>query len=137
MKIAVTCIGKTKDSKIDTRFGRCSDISIFSEDGELIESIPNPGAQARRGAGVRAAQKLVDEEVKILITGNIGPNALNLLQQSNIKVFIAPAGIKAKEAFEKYQDGELNEAQEATGPPRKGRGPGGGAGQGRGRGRNN
>lgn len=121
MKIAITSLGGTKDSKIDTRFGRCSDISILSEEGELIKSVANPGAQARRGAGVRAAQKLVDEEVKILITGNIGPNALNLLQQSNIKVFIAPAGLKAIEAFDKYQNNDLEEAQEATGPPRRGR----------------
>lgn len=141
MKIGITSLGKSKDSKIDTRFGRSSNILIFSEERQLEKSMANPGAQAQRGAGVQAAQKLVDEEVNVLITGNIGPNALNLLQQSNIEIYLTSAGISAKEAFEKYNSGDLKKAEEATGPPRRGRGggrgrgSGAGRGQGRGRGR--
>ena len=141
MKTAITCLQDSLDASIDTRFGRCQNFLVLGDNGNTEKTISNPAGQASRGAGVKAAQTIVDESVNVLITGNIGPNAFNLLKQSGVEINIASAGITAKEAFEQYQKGELQKADQATGPAGKGRGagsaPGRGRGRGKGRGRNN
>lgn len=134
MKIAITCFQDSLDASVDTRFGRCQNFLILDDNGEIEKTISNPASQAPRGAGVQAAQTVVNESVNVLITGNIGPNAFNLLKQSGIEVYLTPAGISAKEAFEKYKAGELQKAEEAKGPPQRGRGGGQGRGFGAGRG---
>lgn len=121
MKIAISTHQGSPDSKIDTRFGRAQNFLILNEEGKLRKSISNPGFQAEKSAGQKAVNALTSEDIDVLITGNIGASAFSLLKQDDTQIYTAPAGIKAKGAFEKYQDGELDEAKEATGPPRKGR----------------
>jgi len=117
-------------SSVDHRFGRCQNFLILNEDGELEKSIENKGMSAARGAGVQAAQSIVNEGISVLITGNIGPNAFRVLQGSGVEIYLT-SGLSIKEAFEKWKNNELNRAESPSGPP--GRGRGGRRGSGRGR----
>ena len=146
MKIAVSATAEGLDAAIDVRFGRCAYFTIVEVEDSSIkgsESIKNPGVAAMRGAGIQAAQIVASKGVKVVITGNIGPNAFAALAQTGIKIVTGVFGVSVKEAVEKYLKGELQETKAPTmpgfGPGRRagaGRGfEGGGFGQGRGMGR--
>ncbi|MBA7702813.1 hypothetical protein ES703_111588 [subsurface metagenome] len=85
-----------------------------------------------RGAGITAAQIVADEGVDIVITGNVGPNAYMVLNQSGIKIFPGASNITAEQAFEMYKEGKLKEIDPSQA---RGFGPGFGRGAGRDAGR--
>lgn len=129
MKICITSIGPELNSGVDPRFGRCGYFLILNEKGELLKSIPNESGQAMRGAGITAAQIAADEKVDIVITGNVGPNAYMVLNQSGIKIFPGASNITIEQAFEMYKEGKLKEIDPSQA---RGFGPGFGRGAGRG-----
>lgn len=92
MKIGVSSTGKTLDSLLDTRLGRCSCFIIFDNANKQWEAVDNPGIQAAGGAGIKAAQALVDAGVEAVITGNVGPNAWDILQQAQVKLYRSNGG---------------------------------------------
>lgn len=110
MKIAISSSGKTLDSVLDLRFGRC-DYFIIVEN-ENVSCIENKGASCGGGAGIAAAQQIIDEKVEAVITGSVGPNALEPLLKSNINIYKSSA-IPVELALEKFKKGELSEITQA------------------------
>jgi len=113
--IAITSSGENLNSRVNPRFGRSQHFLLADEDG-LEKVISNPGVGARRGAGIQAAQTIVGEGVEVLITGSIGPNAWSALSTAGVKIFLS-AAIPAKDAFEKWQNDELEQVEAPTGRP--------------------
>jgi predicted Fe-Mo cluster-binding NifX family protein len=133
MKIAVSATAGSLDAIVDPRFGRCAYFVIVEVEGNDIknfEAIQNPAATAIGGAGIQAAQLIVDKGAEVLISGNMGPNAFSILSETGIKIVTGVAGISVKEAVQRYLKGELKETRAPTMP---GFGPGRGMGPGRGR----
>jgi len=109
MKIAVSAAGNTLDSLVDPRFGRCAYFVIADVEGNEIknvEAVENPGMMIR-GGGIQAIQLIVNKKVEVLITGNIGPNAVEILSSRGIKIAAIMPGISVREAIEKYLKGDL------------------------------
>ena len=131
MKVCITSSGPNLDSSVDPRFGRCL-YFIFVDDKEKIDVVSNAGVKAMSGAGIQAAQTVVNQGAKIVITGNVGPKALSVLMTSGIKIFQVRSEVKIAEALTAFKQGQL---PEITQPFGSGFGPGGGRGQGLGRGR--
>jgi predicted Fe-Mo cluster-binding NifX family protein len=100
------------DSPLDERFGRCQYFLITDSQGEEVEVVDNGGIAAAGGAGVKAAQQLIDRQVEVVITGNLGPNALHVLGSAKIQAFSA-VGMSSKEAWGKFNQGELKQITEA------------------------
>ncbi len=68
---------------------------LFWEDGQ--ESIsPNPAAQAQSGAGVQAAQFLVDSAITDLITPRCGQNAADVFSAAGIKIYKSDGPLAAE-----------------------------------------
>jgi predicted Fe-Mo cluster-binding NifX family protein len=65
---------------------------------------------------------------KVVLTGNVGPNAFNVLSATGIKIVTGVSG-NVRDAVEKYKSGQLQE----TTTPTVGGHFGMGRGQGRGR----
>jgi predicted Fe-Mo cluster-binding NifX family protein len=78
MKVAVSSSGKDLDSQMDPRFGRCQYFLFVDSETLAFEAIENGGLMASGGAGVQAAQLLVQKGATALITGNLGPNAASV-----------------------------------------------------------
>jgi len=111
MKIAVSASGDNLDANVDSRFGRCSYFIIVEIERNEIknhEIVSNQAVQAMRGAGIQAAKTVAKKGAEVVITGNIGPNAFNVLSQTGIKVITGVTG-SVKEVVEKYLKGELKE----------------------------
>lgn len=109
MKICITAKDK-EGNLVDPRFGRASKFAIYNEDGEKIKTVDNSAVKMSRGAGVKAAEKIIDEGVQVLITGNIGPHAMRTIKNMDLEIYLTEAGISTKDAFEKWQKGLLSKA---------------------------
>ncbi|MDI9506632.1 MAG: dinitrogenase iron-molybdenum cofactor biosynthesis protein [Clostridiales bacterium] len=59
---------------------------LFWEDGKETVMV-NPAAQAQSGAGIQAAQYLVDNKVTVLITPRCGQNAASVLTAAKVKIY--------------------------------------------------
>lgn len=122
MKICISATGDNLDAPLDPRFGRAVYFLIVDDKGELIKVIKNTGVQAMRGAGITAAEIVAKEKVKVVITGNIGPNASLVLNSSGIKVFLSSPAMSVRDAIREYQKGKLKEITKAV-PCRPASGP--------------
>ena len=101
-KVAISSTGKDLDSKVDAVFGRCSYFIVAEiKDKKIVnfEAMKNENTERLSGAGVCTAQSVAEKNVSLVITGNIGPRALNILNQFNIKIH-KDSGI-IKEVLEK------------------------------------
>jgi len=127
MKIAISSTGKDLDCQIDPRFGRCQYFIFVDPETMEFEAAENQGLTAMGGAGVQAAQLVVQKGVNALITGNLGPNAASALSASGIKVYLVPGGT-VKEVAQAYKTGTLKEVSGSTVPPHFGMGGGRGMG---------
>ena len=140
MRICISAANENLESWIDPRFGRCAYFIIVDSDTMNFEAFPNPNISAAHGAGISAAQAVANKDVKVVITGNIGPNAYQALSSTGIEIFTGVTGT-VKEAVEKYKAGQLKEANQPNAPTHSGLsnnvgfGIGGGMGMGRGKGR--
>jgi predicted Fe-Mo cluster-binding NifX family protein len=95
MKIAVTATGTTLDSPLDARFGRCSYFVLVETDTKQFTVIQNENGSLGGGAGIQSAQRMAQEKVEAVLTGNCGPNAHATLVAAGIQVFIGCSGTVA------------------------------------------
>ncbi len=105
MKICITSEGKTLDSRVDERFGRCQHFIFFETDTGNFEAQENASAQFQGGAGIQSGQLMVSKGVKAVLTGNVGPNAHQVLSAAGINVFTGVSGT-VKEAIDGYKNGQ-------------------------------
>ncbi|MCD8196220.1 MAG: NifB/NifX family molybdenum-iron cluster-binding protein [Lachnospiraceae bacterium] len=59
---------------------------LFQDDEEK-SVVENPAAQTQGGAGIQAAQFLVDNDVSVLITVRCGQNAADVFAAAGIKIY--------------------------------------------------
>jgi len=113
MKICVTSQGKTIESQVDPRFGRCAWFLIVETDSMDIEAIENVQTQMTGGAGIQSGQLMAEKGVEAVLTGNAGPNAFRTLNAAGIKIVSSVSGT-VKEAVEKYNKGEFQTTDNPT-----------------------
>jgi len=130
MKICVSAVSNSLDAPIDTRFGRCPYFVIVDSETMQFEAVPNVASGATGGAGIQAAQTIASKSVRVLITGNAGPNAFQALSAAGIKIVTGASGT-VREVVEKYKRGELSETGAPTVRGHFGMGISGGSGRGR------
>ncbi|MCU0666959.1 MAG: NifB/NifX family molybdenum-iron cluster-binding protein [Candidatus Omnitrophica bacterium] len=105
MKICITSEGKTLESMVDPRFGRCQNFIFFDTDSGSFEACENSNSQFQGGAGIQSGQFVVSKGAKAVLTGNIGPNAHQVLSAAGISIFTAVSGT-VKEAIGGYKNGK-------------------------------
>lgn len=106
MRIALTSTGNTMDSQLDLRFGRAAAFIIVDTETMNFEAMANTGVTAAGGAGVSSAQFMADKDVKAVVTGNVGPNAMNILRAADIDIYRGSA-VSVAENVDKFIKGEL------------------------------
>ena len=120
MKIGVSSTGNNWESQLDLRFGRAAVFMIVETKTMEYEAVKNEGAASSGGAGVSAAQLIVNQDVQAVITGNVGPNAMNVLKAANIEILKGSA-VSVKENVEQFKKGLLDKIS-TTVPPHFGMG---------------
>lgn len=108
MKIAISARGKGIEELLDGRFGRCEYFQIHDTETDEIKVIENKGLLASGGAGIAAANQLIDEDINVVITGNLGPNAFEIIERADIKAFKSEVET-VENILEKYKNNQLDE----------------------------
>jgi predicted DNA-binding protein (UPF0251 family)/predicted Fe-Mo cluster-binding NifX family protein len=108
MKIAFTTSGTTLSSPMDGRFGRAARFLIYDTDGKSFTVIANESAAASQGAGIKAAENVAKAGANVVVTGDCGPKAFDVLKQAGVKVFISKDATVA-DSLESYLQGKLPE----------------------------
>ncbi|MDD5255374.1 MAG: NifB/NifX family molybdenum-iron cluster-binding protein [Candidatus Omnitrophica bacterium] len=109
MKICVTSTGKDLDSEVDPRFGRCKVFLLLDPGNLQFEALENPHGDFTGGAGIQSGQLMITKGVNAVLTGNVGPNAYQVLSAAGIKVYTGASG-RVKEAVENYKLGKYKTA---------------------------
>ncbi|MFX1423418.1 MAG: NifB/NifX family molybdenum-iron cluster-binding protein [Promethearchaeota archaeon] len=129
MKIGLASTGTTLDLLFANVFGRCSFFVIVdSENKEVLTVFPNKARNAAGGAGIQAAQSLIDQKIDAIIAPRLGPNAWSVLKGAGVKIYTGINGT-LQENIEAFLGGKLTEM---TGASRSGMGRGQGGRMGRG-----
>ncbi|MCR6669235.1 MAG: NifB/NifX family molybdenum-iron cluster-binding protein [archaeon YNP-WB-040] len=113
MKICVSATSNSLDAPVDPRFGRCPYFIIVDTETMQFEAVPNMASGAMGGAGIQAAQIIASKGAKVVITGNVGPNAFQALSAAGVSVITGAYGT-VREVVEKYKRGELKEVNVPT-----------------------
>jgi predicted Fe-Mo cluster-binding NifX family protein len=128
MKIAISTTGKTLDSPVEPRFGRSPGYILFDTDTQDLQYLDNAAQQRlAQGAGIQAAQMVIDAGAEALITGQVGPKAAQVLDQSKIRIYGA-AGGTVREAIDALTENRLNPLSADDAAPAKWAGQGTGCG---------
>ncbi len=108
MKICITAEGAALDSPVDTRFGRCQYLQIL--DSETLEGTceENTLRNGQGGIGIQVAQALVQQGVDAVITGNMGPNAAQVLETAGIPIYAADSQT-VEQALDDLHQGHLRQ----------------------------
>ena len=106
MKVAVSSSGTHLDSPIDPRFGRCAYFVVVNTDDMSFEAFDNEGIALGGGAGIQSSQFVASKGVGAIITGNVGPNAVQTLSAAGVEIFMGQTG-SAREAVERYRRGDI------------------------------
>ncbi len=107
MKIILSTTSPGLYADIDPRFGRGAYLLVVDTDTMQTEGHPNPGVNASGGAGIQAAQFVVDQKVEAVISGDFGPNAFDALQAAGISMYLYGNCRTAREALERFRAGKL------------------------------
>jgi predicted Fe-Mo cluster-binding NifX family protein len=125
MKVVITSEGSTMEDPVDPRFGRCRTFLLADTDDDAVRSVPNDAAMQPGGAGIQAAENVVNLGAEAVITGQLGPKAARVLQAASIPVYGGASGT-VRDALEAFKEGRLHILQQS------GSGRGMGARRGRG-----
>ena len=106
MKIAIPATANNIDSEVCQSFGRTEFFLIYNTNDQSNFFLDNSASTSQGGAGIKAAQILVDEHVDVLITPRCGENAASVLLEANIAIYKA-AGNNLKDNISACEQGKL------------------------------
>jgi len=113
MKIVVTAEGSSLDAEVSPVFGRCPMFLFVDTETMEYTGVANPATHASGGAGIQAAQFVVDQGAKAVVTGNVGPNAFGVLQAAQVPAYLAQSG-SVRRAVEAQRSGALERLGQAS-----------------------
>ena len=111
MIIAIPVDEKEINTKVCISFGRTPFFMFYNTETKEAEYFDNSAFNAQGGAGIKAAQKIVDMKADVVLTIRCGENAATVLDGGNVKIYktqfeTAMDNIKA---FEENRLSVLNE----------------------------
>lgn len=115
MKIAVSAMGPGPDAILARHFGRCACFVVYDMDDKTYSNLLTM-AKRRVGVGIRAAKGLVGSGVRVVVAGNIGPNAYRILEAAGVMCYTGVSGT-VRDCVEAYGQGRLRAVNSATALP--------------------
>lgn len=108
MKIAITSMDGTMEGMVDERFGRARKLIVYNVDTSSFEVSDNSKQMnIAQGAGIQAAQNVVNLGVGAVISGHLGPKAFQVLQSAGVVAYSA-VNMTVADAVKHYREGSLS-----------------------------
>ena len=106
MIVAIPIDRLVAQAEVCVSFGRAPGFYLYDTQTETAQMLPNPAADAQGGAGIAAAQFVVDQKADVLITPRGGENAAEVLKAAHVKVFKAQ-GLNVADNLTALKEGKL------------------------------
>ncbi|MGI6472091.1 MAG: NifB/NifX family molybdenum-iron cluster-binding protein [Candidatus Methanomethylophilaceae archaeon] len=110
MKIAVPVINDSDNPEIAQQLGRAPFYMVYDTEAKTSEKIVNPAQDSPSGAGVKAAQTIVNTGSAVLLTIRCGDKAYEVLNGAGVKVMEAFVG-SAMDNINAYEEGKMSELE--------------------------
>jgi predicted Fe-Mo cluster-binding NifX family protein len=123
MRIVVSSQGDNLDAEASPVFGRCPVYVFVDTETMAIEAVTNPAMNQGGGAGIQAAQFVVNQGAEAVLSGNLGPNAFDVLQAARVPGYLIAEGTVGQ-AVEAYREGRLRSMAGPNVVAHAGMGPG-------------
>ncbi|MEG6523607.1 NifB/NifX family molybdenum-iron cluster-binding protein [Desulfotomaculum sp. 1211_IL3151] len=107
MKIAIPVDDHSMETNVCQSFGRAPYFLIYDNESKESAFLDNSAAASQGGAGIKAAQIIVDSQVSALLTPRCGENAANVLKAANIKLY-KTVNDSIKDNIRAYNDGTIS-----------------------------
>ena len=96
----------------DDRFGRCPWFIKIDTVTNQWEAFPNPGVDHPNGAGVAAAQFVIEQKAEVVISGDFGPHAVKAFQAAKIEMrLFNKTTATVQEALDLFKNNQLPKFQ--------------------------
>jgi predicted Fe-Mo cluster-binding NifX family protein len=105
MKIALP----SRQNQIDEHFGHCEHFTVFTINDKKITAEEKIASPAGCGCKSNIAQTLAEQGVKLMLAGNMGQGAVNVLNGHGIDVLRGCSG-DVKSVTESWLAGNLNDS---------------------------
>ena len=112
MKIAIPVETVEKDPAVSASFGRAAYFLIYDEGTGAGQTLGNTAALSAGGAGIQAAQLVVDSGAQALLAPRCGQNAANVLLAAGIRLYKTIPGLSAMENVKAFNEGKMVELSE-------------------------
>lgn len=104
MKIAMP-VNEDKET-VCISFGRTTLFLLVDAETGIKEYIDNSAAASQGGAGIKAAQSLVDHGVEVLLTPRCGENAAKVLETAGVALYKSNGDL-VEDNLAAFADGKL------------------------------
>ena len=92
MKVAIPADTQSLDSDVCPSFGRAPYYLIYDIGSKPPVFLANKAVHSQGGAGIQAAQFLVDQHIQAVLTPRCGRNAAEVIQAAGIRIYQTMAG---------------------------------------------
>ncbi len=106
MRLVIPANGADLDAPTSAIFGRCQTFIFVDPETLDFEALPNPALDAPGGAGVQAAQVVVQRGVGAVIAPSLGPNAFRVIEAAGIPAYRVQ-GATVREVIAAFNAGQL------------------------------
>lgn len=107
MKIAFPVSEKSIVTQINDSFGKAPYFLIYNTISKEIDFLDHRAVADQGAGGIRAAQVLADQGIKVIITLQCGENAEKLLKKAEVLIYKAKAE-SISDNIEAYLNDQLN-----------------------------
>jgi predicted Fe-Mo cluster-binding NifX family protein len=106
MKIAIPTEQQSLDISVCPSFGRAPYFLFYDIESNENSFMENPAASSQGGAGIKAAQIIVESKAQAILTPRCGGNAADVLNAAGIKIYKSDGGT-VKDNIEAFKKGML------------------------------
>lgn len=106
MKIAIPINDRSLESSVAENFGRAANFLFYDPDTKTVTYLDNSAVMSQGGAGIKAAQAVVDAGAQVLIAPRCGENAAQVLKAAGITLYQSIAG-SAQANLDAWANGTL------------------------------
>jgi predicted Fe-Mo cluster-binding NifX family protein len=105
MRVSIPVMGeKGLDEDVGSHFGKSNAYVIFDSESGAVTTIRNT-SEHLGGVGL-PPEILAEHDVNIVICSSLGPKAVQMLTERNIKTYVGARG-SVRKAIDSWQKGEL------------------------------
>lgn len=106
MKVAIPVDAQSLDGAVAENFGRAANFLFYDTETKSVDYLDNSAVMSAGGAGIKAAQAVVDAGAEALIAPRCGENAVKVLEAAGVKLYQSVGGT-AQENLDAFAAGAL------------------------------